>query len=131
VRYSTTIDGIRPDQLVGFFEGWPDPPTPERHLDILRNSSHVVLALDGDVVVGFMTAISDGVLAAYIPLLEVRKEARGKGVGTQLAKQMLEQLSSMYMVDLVCDEDVLPFYERLGMRRYTGAILRNATALRG
>jgi hypothetical protein len=30
-----------------------------------------------------------------------------------------------YMIDLICDEELLGFYESLGMNRYTGAIIRN------
>ena len=33
------------------------------------------------------------------------------------------------MIDLVCDEDVLPFYERLGMIRWTAAIRREHAAV--
>jgi hypothetical protein len=29
------------------------------------------------------------------------------------------------MVDLLCDPDVQPFYERLGMRRATGMLIRH------
>jgi hypothetical protein len=37
----------------------------------------------------------------------------------------VEQLSGLYMVDLLCDENLLPFYEKLGMRRAAGAFVRN------
>jgi hypothetical protein len=42
---------------------------------------------------------------------------------------MLARLSGYYMVDLICDPDLLPFSERFGMTRYTGAIVRNPAAL--
>ena len=60
IRYLNATDGIRPDQLKGFFEGWPSPPTPETHLTIIQGSYRAVLALDedSDVVVGFITAVS-------------------------------------------------------------------------
>jgi hypothetical protein len=29
------------------------------------------------------------------------------------------------MVDLVCDPDLQPFYERLGFRPYTAMVIRN------
>ena len=73
IEYRDSAEGLRESQLAGFFEGWPDPPSPETHLRILRQSSEVLLAIDTTTgeVVGFITAISDGVLSAYIPLLEV------------------------------------------------------------
>ncbi|MBE2270609.1 MAG: GNAT family N-acetyltransferase [Anaerolinea sp.] len=126
IAYRTTAADIRADHLRGgFFEGWGKPPTPETHLNLLHGSSHVVLALDGDQVVGFITAISDGVLSAYIPLLEVLPAYRGQGIGRELVARMLDQLKHLYMIDLICDPDLQPFYERLGMRRYSGMIYRN------
>lgn len=123
---STSTAGVRPEDLEGFFEGWPNPPSAETHLALLRGSSEVVFALEpGGRIVGFITAITDGVLAAYIPLLEVRSEWRGKGIGTRLARTMLTHLERYYMVDVVCDRDLLPFYERLGLRPWSAAIRRN------
>jgi len=118
IRYLSTENGIRPDQLGGFFEGWPSPPTPETHLAILSGSHRVVLALDEDLdtVVGFVTAVSDGVLAAYIPLLEVLPSYRHRGIGHELLSRIQQELGGLYMVDLVCDEAMESFYTSLGMK---------------
>ncbi|CAG0981931.1 N-acetylglutamate synthase [Anaerolineae bacterium] len=132
ITYTDSLDGITADGLRGgFFDGWGSPPTPETHLQILRGSFAVVLALDGDRVVGFITAVSDGVSAAYLPHLEVLPAYRGQGIGTALARQMLEKLNHLYMIDLICDADLQPFYERLGLRRYTAMIRRNYAAQSG
>lgn len=127
VRYTTSTEGIRPEQLTGFFIGWPNPPSPERHLALLQGSSHVVLAIDeaNDRVIGFINAVSDGVLSAYIPLLEVLPEYQGWGIGGELVRRMLADLRELYMVDLLCDSELQPYYERFGMRRATGMLLRN------
>jgi ribosomal protein S18 acetylase RimI-like enzyme len=131
LRFITDVESIEPTALRGFFEGWSDPPSADRHLEALRGSTHAVLAVEPgtEAVVGFITALSDGVLAAYIPLLEVRPEWRSQGLGTRLVELMLEHLQGIYMVDIVCDEDLLPFYENLGFMRWTAAIRRNRTAL--
>ncbi len=124
--YTTTLDGLAADHLRGgFFEGWPNPPTPETHLRLLQGSSHVVLAWDQEQVIGFITAISDGVLSAYIPLLEVLPAYQGQGIGTELTRRMLEQLQSFYMIDLLCDARLQPFYARLGMQPVLGMVMRN------
>jgi ribosomal protein S18 acetylase RimI-like enzyme len=83
ITYTDTAVAIRRDQLEGFFLGWPAKPTPEKHVKLLRESYAVELALDGDNVVGFATAISDGVLSAFIPLLEVLPEYQHQGIGTE------------------------------------------------
>jgi ribosomal protein S18 acetylase RimI-like enzyme len=127
IFYSETIEGISAGDLGGFFVGWPNPPAPATHLRILAGSAAIVLAR-GDAtgqVVGFITAISDGVSCAYIPHLEVLPAYQGRGIGSELVRRMLAQLRHIYMIDLICDTDVQPFYERLGMRPYTGMIQRN------
>jgi ribosomal protein S18 acetylase RimI-like enzyme len=130
IEYVTDAAGVEPEHLRGFFVGWPTPPSPERHLEILYGSSHVVLAREGLQVVGFVTAISDGVISAYIPLLEVLPEYQGRGIGAELVRRLLAELEGLYMVDLSCDEDVVGFYERLGLQRWdAGMGVRNRGAL--
>ena len=127
IAYADSTDGIGPDNLRGFFVGWPNSPAPETHLRILNGSDAVVLARDDatGAVVGSITAISDGVSCAYIPHLEVLPDYQGRGIGSELARRMLEKLSRLYMIDLLCDPDVQPFYARLGMRPATGMLIRN------
>lgn len=125
MEWMRTTDGLEPGQLDGFFVGWPNPPSPATLLRILRGSSHVALAVDDGRVVGFITAVSDGVLSAYVPLLEVLPEYQGRGIGRRLVEDMLEQLAGLYMVDLVCDENLRPFYEGLGMTAAVGMMRRN------
>jgi GNAT superfamily N-acetyltransferase len=116
VAYRGDLDGVTADRLGGgFFEGWPDPPTPERHLGHLQGCEAVELAVDegtGDVV-GFVSAVGDGGMVAFVPLLEVLPAWRGQGIGTELMRRLLDRLRDRYSIDLVCDEDVVPFYERL------------------
>ena len=130
VEYLETSDGITADRLAGgFFEGWPSPPDPERHLAHLRGAEAVVLAVDpasGDVV-GFITAIGDGGLVAFIPLLEVLPAWRGQGIGRELVRRILARLADRYAIDLVCDEDLAPFYERLGGTTGRAMMWRNRT----
>lgn len=127
VTYRYSAEGITPDQLKGFFVGWPNKPSPEVHLRLLRGSDEVVIAVDEatGAVVGFTIAITDRVLSAYIPLLEVLPEYQGRGIGSELVRRMLERLKGLYMIDVLCDEQIVPFYEKLGMRRTIGVILRN------
>ena len=36
VVYTTDVSGVTPAELEGFFVDWPSPPSPDRHLEILR-----------------------------------------------------------------------------------------------
>lgn len=132
MTYTTTLDALTADHLRGgFFVGWPNPPSPETHLRLLQGSSHVVLAWEEGQVVGFINAISDGVLSAYIPLLEVLPAHQGRGIGGELVRRMLDQLKDFYMVDVVCDPEVQPFYARHGLRPYSAMMLRNTARQSG
>lgn len=125
--YKNELDGISSDMLKGFFVDWPNPPNLETHLKLLKNSSKVIIAVErkSNQVVGFITAISDGVLSAYIPLLEVLPAYKNKGIGKELVNRMLKELDDIYMIDLCCDDDLVPYYDKLGMIQTNGMVLRN------
>lgn len=127
MQFITTLDGISPSMLNGFFVDWPNPPSDDKHYEILKNSYKFVLAVDekNDKVVGFITAISDGVLSAYIPLLEVLPSYQKQGIGSILVKRILEELSDIYMVDLICDENLQGYYEKFGLIKAKGMVTRN------
>jgi ribosomal protein S18 acetylase RimI-like enzyme len=125
IEYTDQIDRITPAQLEGFFDGWPRHPSAQTHYEILCNSHKVWLALDGERCVGFVNALSDGLYCAYIPLLEVLPEYRRQGIGRQLVERMIASLESMYGVDLVCDEPLAGFYQKLGFMRCTAMVRRN------
>ena len=128
IRYTEDAAELEENMLDGFFVGWPRRPSKAQHLAVLRGSFRVVLAIDDTAgrVVGFVNMISDGVLTAFIPWLEVLPAYQGQGIGTELMRRVLD-CEQMYSIDLVCDEPLLPYYARLGMtadpgRRHTQAI---------
>lgn len=127
IIYQHTLEHVSADHLHGFFVGWPNPPSPQTLFRLLGHSSHIWLAREEETrrVVGFINALSDGVLSAYIPLLEVLPAFQGRGIGKELTRRMLTTLQEYYMVDLLCDADLQPFYAGLGMRPAKGAMLRH------
>ena len=127
IIYTDSLKNITPQNLKGFFAGWQSRPSPEKHFEILKNSAHIVLAIDEKTnnVIGFINAVSDKILSAYIPLLEVLPEYQRKGIGSELVKRMLEKLEGYYMIDICCDESLQKFYEKFGMNKYSAMILRN------
>ncbi|WJH30490.1 GNAT family N-acetyltransferase [Paenibacillus sp. CC-CFT742] len=128
ISYRSNLDGIGVEQLSEhFFGGWPNPPSKTTFLRLLEQSYAAELAVDDETgkVIGFIQAISDGVLSAYIPLLEVVPEFQGKGIGTALTERMLKRLRGLYMIDLLCDTETQAFYEKQGMRRASGMMVRH------
>ncbi|WP_191295981.1 GNAT family N-acetyltransferase [Lentzea cavernae] len=129
ISYSTDLSGLTEADLTGFFVGWPVPPSPAQHLAVLRGSYRAVIARSGGEVAGFVNMISDGVLTAFIPWLEVRPSFQGQGIGTELMRRIVAEAAHLYSVDLTCDDALRPYYERLGMSALTGMGLRNRAAL--
>jgi ribosomal protein S18 acetylase RimI-like enzyme len=131
IEYRNGTGGLEASQLEGFFEGWPNPPSPATHLRLLEGSSHVVLALDEDRVVGFVTALSDGVQNAYLPLLEVLASHRGRGLGRELVRRVLAEIGPLYSISLHCDPELEAFYGPLGLQPLGGMAIRNYEAQSG
>jgi ribosomal protein S18 acetylase RimI-like enzyme len=132
IEYREDLTTLTAEQLRGgFFEAWPSPPSPELHLAHLRGAEVAIVALDAATgqVVGFITAIGDGALTAFIPLIEVLPAYRGSGIGAELMRLVLARLGTRYSIDLVCDPDLVPFYERFGGAPGTAVLWRNRDAL--
>ena len=127
IEYTDSLDGVTSDMLQRFFVGWRSPRTPEEHLEILKGSDLVVLAIDTEAarVVGFVTALTDGVQAAFVPLLEVLPGSQGRGIGSELMRRMLTLLGPIPCVALTCDPELQAFYRRLGMIPSVGMVLRH------
>lgn len=111
-----------------FFVGWPVKPAFEivqQHFESTEN----IFATKGDEVIGFISAFTDVALFAFIPLLEVREDFQGKGIGGELVRKMREHLGPLYAIDLACDPELTPFYEKAGFFRGTAMHLRDRSAL--
>jgi ribosomal protein S18 acetylase RimI-like enzyme len=126
IHYRESLDGVAPEQIEGFFVGWQHPFSGEQHLKMLAGSDFTELAIDEQSgrVVGFVAALSDGVQGAFITLLEVLPDYQGQGIGQALMERMLQQLSHIQTIELMCDADLAPFYSRFGMKPTTGMVLR-------
>ena len=109
----------------GFFVGWPSPPNEATFRNILKNSQFIQMATIDSKLIGFVNAISDLTLTAYIPLLEVLPEFKGQGLGKKLIENIKIELKDFYMIDICCDEDVVPFYKKLGFKQGQSMFLRN------
>ena len=133
IKYLTSLNGITAEQLKGFFVGWAEPLTSEEHLKALQNSEYIVLAFDTEKqkVVGFINALSDEINFAFIPMLEVLPEYQNRGIGQRLMNKMLDLLDHLGCIDLTCDQELQPFYEKFGMLRSHGMVLRKQLNQRG
>ena len=130
-KYTNSLHLFDKESFAGFCHGWPKPLSSNELYDVLRNSYSFVIAYNTETLkpIGFVNAISDGVLSAYIPLLEVLPAQQHKGIGRTLVKLLLERLEHLYMVDLCCDDGLEKFYQRLGFTAIRGMVRRNHNAI--
>lgn len=98
---------------------------------IRSNQNHVVMVADSDgQIVGSITLliepkfIHQGGLVGHIEDVVVRSELQGKGIGEQLINAALEYAKNhgCYKTILDCDDNVKPFYEKIGFKRNSNAM---------
>jgi ribosomal protein S18 acetylase RimI-like enzyme len=133
ISYTDDMSGLTAERLAGFFVDWPTAPSPDQHLAVLRGSYRAIVALDAETerIAGFVTMISDGVLTAFIPWLEVLPAYQDRGIGSELVRRILEGAERFYSVDLLCDVPLQEYYKRFGMQPLTGMTVHHRAALHG
>lgn len=130
-KYTNSLHLFDSNSFAGFCHGWSNPLSSNKLYDVLSSSYAFVIAYDSETLkpTGFVNAISDGVLSAYIPLLEVLPEHQNNGIGKKLVQILLERLDHLYMVDLCCDESLESFCKPVGFTALKGMVRRNYGAL--
>ncbi len=107
--------------------GWSRPASEEDLADVL-GSGPAVGAWDGEALVGFVRALSEGHLAAYVEDVMVREGYRGSGLGEELMARLLTEVGEVANVSLFCEPPVVRFYERSGFRRTSYVLMQRTKA---
>ncbi len=105
------------DQLAVLFNvvGWERRTADrDRLAQLVRGSLCVVSAWDGDRLVGFARAISDGAFNAYISTVAVLPGYQRRGIGRELIRRLLAGRDHLQFV-LHANESAYPFYLHLGL----------------
>ncbi|GAA3590487.1 GNAT family N-acetyltransferase [Kribbella ginsengisoli] len=101
-------------------ENWPSfGADPDRaHAVLTAPGVTTVVALDGDLVIGFAYALSDGHVAAYLSMMAVHERYRRKGIGRDLIDYVFP-LTGAQRMDLVTG-DAGAFYRSFEHRTFEG-----------
>ncbi len=122
VTYSDLTDGLEASQLRGFYEDWPLVDA-EHHLRLLKSAPYVVVARFEQEIVGFGVAVTDGVLSAHIPFLEVRPDFRGQGIGREIARLLLMKID-LPQISVAGGTELREFFVEMGFSAKTMMIRR-------
>ena len=120
-------DRIIPNELECFFQDWKSPPSLKIKGKFLDGADLIITARENGKLIGFLTAISDGAMHAFITLVEVLKTHRGKGVGTHLMKLAVSHFKGYYDIVLITDPDKGTFYKKFGFNEIYGMHIRDFT----
>ena len=115
IRYKYQKD-VPKEQAIALYGSveWSSAEKGDLLLKALRNSHTVVTAWDGERLVGLGNAISDGCLVVYYPHLVVHPEYQGKGIGTEIVKQMQKKYEGFHQQALFADGRAVEFYKKCG-----------------
>jgi GNAT superfamily N-acetyltransferase len=84
----------------------------EAAIQKVLNSGDAVGAWDGNDLVGFARAVSDGEFRAYIEDVVIDNEYRNTGTGTLVVSRLLDELAHIDVISLFCEKELIPFYEK-------------------
>ena len=84
----------------------------------LMTSYYHIAVYEDETLIGYIDSVSNGVTDAYIQDLMVCPDYQSRGIGTELMNQMIACLKEkrIYMISVVYEERLKPFYERFGFQ---------------
>ncbi|MBN2017004.1 MAG: GNAT family N-acetyltransferase [Candidatus Cloacimonetes bacterium] len=106
---------ITADELIDVFKSVEWRKNPENIVEAFRNSYYIT-AYDGNTLVGFARAISDGYYYTNIFDVIVRPEYHTRGIGKRMMNMLREKFKGTYFF-LTYTEGRKEFYQKCGFEQ--------------
>ena len=125
-QISIREERLSPDEYIDFLKRtdlgsqYPEERFEERVSKLVGNVSISLVARNEDnLIVGVLSGLTDYVYWLYITDMGVDRAYERRGIGTQLMKtaHQLAGGEKDIAVYLIANENAIPFYEKLGMKK--------------
>ena len=119
------VNSVARDALIALYDavGWTTyTRDAERLVRAIAESSHVVVAWQGERLVGLARCVSDGVTIVYIQDILVHPDCQRQGLGRRLVQDCLDRYEDVRQKVLLTDDrpSQLAFYASLGFHNTRG-----------
>lgn len=88
----------------------------EKDIEQILKLSISVGAWEGQRLIGFARAVSDGKFRAYVEDVIVYKGHQKNGVGKEIVSKLMNELSDIDVVSLFCEKELMDFYKDNGFK---------------
>ena len=106
---------------------WAKGRTRETQERLVREASRVVGLYDGNRQIGFCRAFTDGLTVAYLADVYVLAEYRGRGLGEELVREMIDNGPYANVKWLLHTTDAHPLYRKLGFGEPSQKVMERAS----
>ena len=110
---------IAPKDLIYLFSsvGWCKNIRPHDLARAIRNSTNVITAWQGDILVGLVRSMDDGCWQSNIDCIVVHKDYQQKGIGSRILKALLDRIDHIEYISVSSNKiDDVKFYEKFGFK---------------
>jgi len=107
---------------------WAEGRSRETVERLVREASRVVGLYAGERQIGFARAFTDGVAAVYLADVFVLSDYRGRGLGVELVREMIEASPFADLKWLLHTRDAHALYRKLGFAEPSERVLERVPA---
>ncbi|MGN1263272.1 MAG: GNAT family N-acetyltransferase [Prevotella sp.] len=96
---------------------WSSGHYPDKLVEAMKNYETVISAWDGEMLVGLVCAMDDGIMTAYVHYLLVHPKYQHCGIGRKLMEMLKDVYSDYLRIVIVAYDEGVGFYESCGFHK--------------